>query len=93
MAVVLLDQLIHAGGDSRTSARTVTPGQAMAIIPATIARMPSRINEVDVDLNMKGIPLPLGQRTTASPKASRCLSTPADAGTANVVQHLPVMDI
>jgi hypothetical protein len=28
----------------------------MARIPAMMARMPSRISEVDVDLNMKGIP-------------------------------------
>src|SRR5580698_3329952 len=37
-----------------TSARIVTPGQAMATIPTTTARMPSRINEVDDDLNMTG---------------------------------------
>src|ERR1700689_437696 len=39
-----------------TSARIVTPGQAMAKIPTTMARMPSRINETDDDLNMTGIP-------------------------------------
>src|SRR6266699_2439846 len=37
-----------------TSARIVTFGHAMAMIPTMMARMPSRINEVDVDLNMKG---------------------------------------
>src|SRR6266702_5728950 len=40
-----------------TSARIVTPGQAMAMIPTMMPRTPSRINEVDVDLNMTGIPL------------------------------------
>jgi hypothetical protein len=38
-------------------------GQAMAMIPTMTARMPSRINEVEVDLNMKGIPSALGSRT------------------------------
>src|SRR5271163_771218 len=44
-----------------TSARIVTPGQAMARIPMMTARMPSRINEVDDDLNMTGIPFRLPQ--------------------------------
>jgi hypothetical protein len=44
-----------------TSARIVTPGHAMAMIPTMTARMPSRINEVDVDLNMKGISFRLPQ--------------------------------
>src|SRR5712691_4081145 len=35
-----------------TSARIVTPGHAIAMIPTMMARTPSRINEVDVDLNM-----------------------------------------
>src|SRR5579864_9259998 len=39
-----------------TSARIVTPGQAMAVIPTMTARMPSRISAVEVDLNMSGIP-------------------------------------
>src|SRR6266498_5440058 len=39
-----------------TSAATVTPGQAMAMIPTMTPRTPSRINEVEVDLNMTGIP-------------------------------------
>src|SRR6266566_2090529 len=39
-----------------TSARMVTPGQAIAMIPTMTARIPSRIKEVEVDLNMKGIP-------------------------------------
>src|ERR1700733_5452843 len=37
-----------------TSARIVTPGQAMAMIPAMIARTPITISEVEVDLNMVG---------------------------------------
>src|SRR5260370_10511995 len=47
--------------NSRTSAKTVTPGQARAMMPTTTLRMPSRINEVDVDLDMKGIPFRLAQ--------------------------------
>src|SRR5271170_7693550 len=47
-----------------TSARIVTPGQAMATIPTMTARMPSRINEVDVDLNITGIPSVCLSRTT-----------------------------
>src|ERR1700691_2998026 len=47
-----------------TSARIVTPGQAMARIPATTAKMPSRINEVDDDLNMTGSPFACLSRTT-----------------------------
>jgi hypothetical protein len=39
-----------------TSGRIVTPGQAMATILTMTPRTPSRINEVDVDLNMTGIP-------------------------------------
>src|ERR1700734_1115662 len=38
-----------------TRARIVTPGQAMATIPATTAKMPSRIKAGDVDLNMVDI--------------------------------------
>src|ERR1700759_2920368 len=34
-----------------TSARMVTPGQTMATTPTTTARTPSKINEVDSDLN------------------------------------------
>src|SRR5262252_9278816 len=44
-----------------TRARIVTFGQAMAMIPTMTARMPSRIIEVDVDLNMTGISFPLAQ--------------------------------
>jgi hypothetical protein len=40
----------------RTSARIVTPGQAVASMPTVTPRTPSRINEVDVDLNMTSIP-------------------------------------
>src|ERR1700733_471393 len=40
-----------------TSARIVTPGQAMATIPMMRASTPIRINEVDVDLNAVGIAL------------------------------------
>src|ERR1700733_11471749 len=40
-----------------TSARMVTPGHAMATIPMMRESTPIRINEVDVDLNMVGIPL------------------------------------
>src|ERR1700737_1834926 len=39
-----------------TSARIVTPGQAMAMIPTITARAPRRIKDVDVDLNMTGLP-------------------------------------
>src|SRR6266566_7103325 len=39
-----------------TSAATVTPGQPMAMIPTMTPRTPNRINEVEVDLNMSGIP-------------------------------------
>src|SRR5438132_9079979 len=39
-----------------TSARIVTPGQAMAMIPTITARAPRRIMDVDVDLNITGIP-------------------------------------
>ena len=42
--------------DRMTSARIVTPGQAMATILTMTPRTPSRINEVDVGLNMTGIP-------------------------------------
>src|SRR6266568_4740907 len=52
-----------------TSARIVTPGQAIAMIPTMTARMPSRIKEVDVDLNMKGIPFACLKRTTSSGKS------------------------
>src|ERR1700683_3759573 len=52
-----------------TSARIVTPGQAIAMIPTMTARTPSRIKEVDVDLNMKGIPFPCLKRTTSSGKS------------------------
>src|SRR6266702_2192816 len=52
-----------------TSARMVTLGQAMAMIPTMTARMPSRIKEVDVDLNMKGIPFACLKRTTSSGKS------------------------
>src|SRR5271169_1751856 len=47
-----------------TSARIVTPGQAMATIPTMTAKMPSRINEVDDDLNMTGVPSACLSRTT-----------------------------
>src|SRR5580692_5773768 len=40
-----------------TSARMVTPGQAMATIPMMRASTPIRIKEVDVDLNAVGIAL------------------------------------
>jgi hypothetical protein len=52
--------------EQMTSARIVTPGQAMAKIPTMTARMPSRINEVDDDLNMTGIPSACLSRTTSS---------------------------
>src|ERR1700722_3742001 len=39
-----------------TSARIVTPGQAMAMMPTMTARTPSRIIEADADLNMGGAP-------------------------------------
>src|SRR5437660_11824572 len=52
-----------------TRARIVTPGQAIAMIPTMTARMPSRIKEVDVDLNMKGIPFACLKRTTSSGKS------------------------
>src|SRR6516225_2748611 len=48
----------YAVGPGQTSARIVTLGQAMAMIPTMTARMPSTINEVDVDLsdlNMTGV--------------------------------------
>jgi hypothetical protein len=41
------------------------------------ARMPSRIKEVDVDLNMKGIPFACLKRTTSSGK-SEALVCPED---------------
>src|SRR5579863_7468722 len=44
-----------------TSARIVTPGQAMAVTPMTRASTPIRISEVEVDLNIKGIPFPGGR--------------------------------
>src|SRR5712691_314309 len=46
-----------------TSAKIVTPGQASATAPVMIARTPRRINEVDVDLNMTGIPFGRGGLT------------------------------
>src|SRR5579862_911823 len=52
-----------------TSARIVTPGQAIAMTPTMTASMPSRINEVDVDLNMKGIPFACLKGTTSSGKS------------------------
>src|SRR5690349_3099918 len=52
-----------------TSARIVTPGQAIAMIPTMTASMPVRIKEVDVDLNMKGIPFACLKRTTSSGKS------------------------
>src|SRR5437899_566061 len=52
-----------------TSARIVTPGQVIAMIPTMTARMPSRIKEADVDLNMKGIPFACLKRTTSSGKS------------------------
>src|ERR1700719_4691868 len=52
-----------------TSARIVTPGQAIAMTPTMTASMPSRIKEVDVDLNMKGIPFACLKRTTSSGKS------------------------
>src|SRR5260370_41728931 len=39
-----------------TSARIVTPGQASAMTPVIMASTPSRMSEVDVDLNMTGTP-------------------------------------
>jgi hypothetical protein len=50
--------------EEMTSARIVTSGQAMAKIPTMTARMPSRTNEVDDDLNMTGIPSACLSRTT-----------------------------
>src|ERR1700675_2331656 len=47
-----------------TSARIVTPGQAMAKIPTTTARLPRRISEGDVDSNMTVIPFAYLSRTT-----------------------------
>src|SRR6516165_5966651 len=44
-----------------TRARIVTFGQAMAMIPTMTARMPSRVIEVEVDLNMAGVPFCLPQ--------------------------------
>src|ERR1700755_1877763 len=52
-----------------TSARIVTPGQAIAMTPTMTARMPSRIKEVDVDLNMKGILFACLKRATSSGKS------------------------
>src|SRR6266436_7295294 len=74
-----------------TSARIVTPGQAIAMTPTMTARMPSRIKEVDVDLNMKGIPFACLKRTTSSGESEallmprrrdgrRCWSTSAGYG-------------
>src|SRR5262245_13632724 len=42
----------------------------MAMIPTITARMPARINEVDVCLNMRGIPFGLAQRTATLPNAA-----------------------
>src|SRR5690349_6876713 len=52
-----------------TRARIVTPGQAIAMTPTMTASMPSRIKEVDVDLNIKGIPFACLKRTTPSGKS------------------------
>src|SRR5580658_9482799 len=52
-----------------TSARIVTPGQAMAKTPKITARMPTRINEVDEDLNMTRIPFACLSRTTPPGKS------------------------
>src|SRR5260370_14661105 len=52
-----------------TSAKIVTPGQASATAPVMIARTPSRISEVDVDLNMTGIPFGRGGLPHAEPSA------------------------
>jgi hypothetical protein len=41
----------------------------MAMTPTMTARMPSRIKEVDVDLNMKGIPFACLKRATSSGKS------------------------
>jgi hypothetical protein len=46
-----------------TSAAIVTLGQAIAMIPTMTLKTPSRINEVDVDLNMTGIPFLFGSRS------------------------------
>src|SRR5208283_4943630 len=45
-----------------TSARIVTPGRAMAMIPTITARMPSTISWVDVDFHMTCIPSLQGLR-------------------------------
>src|SRR5689334_13569957 len=55
-----------------TSARIVTPGQASAMIPTTMASTPSRISEVDADLNMTHIPfVRLGFPAQPEAKVSR----------------------
>src|SRR5712691_6807680 len=61
-----------------TSARIVTPGHATATIPTATARMPSRINEVEVDLNMRSVPFArsVAPRHCGSPW---CLLTSGDA--------------
>src|SRR5260370_42700540 len=46
-----------------TSARIVTPGQAMATIPTMTARTPRKISEVDSDLNMT-VPFVVGLETS-----------------------------
>jgi hypothetical protein len=60
-----------------TSASTVTPGQASAKIPTMMARTPSRINEVDVDLNITDIPFFRLHR--AAPFGPPRVPTPLDA--------------
>src|ERR1700683_832497 len=59
-----------------TSAKIVTPGQAMAKIPAITASTPSRINGTDVDLNMTGIPFACLSRTTVKPVVRVLFSRP-----------------
>jgi len=70
-----------------TSARIVTPGQAIAMIPTMTARMPSRIKEVEVDLNMKAfLSLALSApRHLGSPRRLLC---PGDVTAAGAGQHL-----
>jgi hypothetical protein len=59
----------------------------MAIIPTMTARMPSRINEVDDDLNMKAF-LPDGSAAPRTIRSPWCRFTPEDAKAAPTGQHL-----
>ena len=62
------------------------------MIPTMTLRMPSRINEVDVCLNMKGTSFRLAQPRHGISEP-RCLSVSADAMDAAAGQHLPAMEI